>query len=181
MFGALRAERPYHPIISMDPTPCTEQMGVPGPWHLRLPHFRMEFQPSAGAELQSEYFVARRDAAGALRALKSIQDSIAPPLMISEIRTMAGDDQWMSMNYRQDSLAFHFTWKQDWPAVSKVLPQIEAALAPFSPRPHWGKLFTMPASEVRSRYERLADFRTLVGKHDPVGKFRNAFVADYIS
>jgi alditol oxidase len=180
MFGAHPADRPYHPIISMDPAPCTEQMGVAGPWHLRLPHFRMEFQPSAGAELQSEYFVARSDAVGALKALKSIQDKIAPPLMISEIRTMAADDQWMSMNYQQDSLAFHFTWKQDWSAVSKVLPLMEAALAPFRTRPHWGKLFTMPPRDIQSRYPRIGDFRALVQKHDAEGKFRNAFVADCI-
>jgi xylitol oxidase len=180
LFGARPAERPYHPIITMDAAPCTEQMGVAGPSYLRLPHFRMEFQPSAGAELQSEYFVARRDAVGALEALKAIQDRIAPHLMISEIRTIAAEESWLSMNYRQDSLAFHFTWQQDWPAVSKVLPQIEAALAPFAPRPHWGKLFTMAPAEVQSRYARLGDFRALLGRHDPAGKFRNAFVDDII-
>ncbi|HWA18664.1 MAG TPA: FAD-binding protein [Devosia sp.] len=180
LFGARPAERPYHPIAAIDATPCTEQMGVAGPWHLRMPHFRMEFTPSAGAELQSEYFVGRADAVPALKAIHRIQERIAPHLLISEIRMVAADDHWMSMNHQRDSVGIHFTWKQDWPAVSKVLPQIEAALAPFNPRPHWGKLFTMEPHAVKSRYARLGDFRALLGQHDPAGKFRNAFVDDYI-
>lgn len=176
LFGATRATRPWHPIAAIDPAPCTEQMGVPGPWHLRLPHFRMEFTPSAGAELQSEYFVPRRHAVAAFSALRKIQHLIAPHLLVSEIRTIAADELWLSMNYQQDSVAFHFTWKQDWNAVRLVLPAIEAALAPFGVRPHWGKLFTLPGGIVQSRYDRLGDFRDLAQRMDPSGKFRNAFV-----
>jgi xylitol oxidase len=155
-------------------------MGVAGAWHERLPHFRMEFSPSAGDELQAEYFVNRDDAVAALHALKHIQDRIAPQLLIAEIRTVAADRLWMSMCYEQKSVAFHFTFMRDWPAVSEILPHIEAALAPFRPRPHWGKLFTLPASEVQSRYARLGDFRALLDRLDPGGKFRNAFVEAYI-
>jgi xylitol oxidase len=180
LFGAKPATRPWHPIAAIDPAPCTEQMGVPGPWHLRLPHFRMEFTPSAGAELQSEYFVARKDAVAAFAALRKIQHVIAPQLLVSEIRTIAADDLWLSMNYKQDCVAFHFTFKPDWPSVEKVLPSIEAALAPFNPRPHWGKLFTMPARDVQARYTKLGDFRALALKHDPSGKFRNAFVDEFV-
>lgn len=179
-FGAPAATRPWHPISSIDPTPCTEQMGVPGPAYLRLPHFRMEFTPSAGEELQSEYFVARRDAVAAFKALHAIQHLIAPHLLVSEIRTMAADDLWMSPNYREDCVAFHFTCKPDWPAVSRMLPHIEAALAPFAVRPHWGKLFTMSAADIQPRYPRLGDFQRLVQDLDPTGKFRNAFIDDYI-
>ena len=179
-FGAKAQTRPWHPIAEMDPAPVTQQMGVPGPWYLRLPHFRMEFQPSAGAELQSEYFVARRDARAALEALHAVQDQISGPLMVSEIRTMAADDYWLSMNYKEDCMAFHFTWIQDWPAVSKALDAVETALAPLNPRPHWGKLFTMDKSTLQSRYARLADFRALASKHDSEGKFRNAFVDEYV-
>lgn len=179
-YGAKPAARPWHPIPEIDPTPCTGQMGVPGPWYQRLPHFRMEFQPSAGAELQSEYFVPRKDAAAALTALYAVQDQISGPLMVSEIRTQAADDYWLSYNYKQDCLAFHFTWHQDWPAVSTALAAIETALAPLKPKPHWGKLFVMPKSELQSRYERLGDFRALAQKHDPDGKFRNAFTDEYV-
>ena len=79
---------------------CTEQMGVPGPWYERLPHFRMGFTPSAGKELQSEYSCpgARRgrDPRGG-----TLRDQVSPHLMISEIRTIAADDLWMSPCYRR--------------------------------------------------------------------------------
>jgi xylitol oxidase len=175
-FGARAADRNYHPISTIDPAPATEQMGIAGSWHERLPHFRMAFTPSAGAELQSEYFVARADAPAALRALKQIGATIAGPLMVSEIRTIAADELWLSMHYRQDCVAFHFTWQLDWNAVRPVLGAIEAVLAPFKPRPHWGKLFTMPAREIQARYPRLDDFRELAGRLDSKGKFRNAFI-----
>lgn len=179
-FGARAAERPYHPLISMDPAPATEQLGVAGPWYQRLPHFRMEFTPSAGAELQSEYFVARADAVAAIEALRAIGERIAPHLFVSELRTIAADELWMSPNYRQDSLAFHFTWKPDWPAVAQVLPLVEAQLRPFGVKPHWGKLFTLPKAEVQARYERLPAFRAVLQRLDPGGKFRNAFVDEFI-
>ena len=178
--GARRADRAWHPIAAIDPQPCTEQMGVIGAWHDRLPHFRMAFTPSAGAELQSEYFVARTDAAAALRAIREVQDHIAPLLLISEVRTIAADALWMSPCCGEDCVAIHFTFKQDWPAVEKVLPLIEKQLAPFDPRPHWGKLFTMPAADIHPRYAKLADFRRLAATHDPHGKFRNAFIDTYV-
>jgi xylitol oxidase len=178
-FGAKPATRPWHPIPEIDPAPTTEQMGVPGPWHLRLPHFRMEFTPSAGAELQSEFFVARTDAPAALRALKAIEDKIAPQLMISEIRSIAADELWLSPAYREDCVAFHFTFQPNWPEVQKILPQIEWALRPFNARPHWGKLFTMTPADLEAGYRRLPDFRALRSRLDPAGKFANDFTEKF--
>ena len=132
--------------------------------------------PSAGKELQSEYFVPRQHAVDAILAVERLRDVVSPHLLISEIRTIAADDLWMSTAYKQDSVAIHFTWKQDWPAVSKVLPEIERELTPFNPRPHWGKLFTMRPPQLRSRYARLPEFVTLARKLDPQGKFRNHFL-----
>jgi xylitol oxidase len=175
-FGAKRATRNLHPIAELGAENCTEQLGVPGPWYERLPHFRMGFTPSAGKELQSEYFVPRSRAVDAILALERMRDQITPHLMITEIRAIAADDLWMSPCHGQDSIAIHFTWKQDWPAVSRLLPVIEKELSAFGARPHWGKLFTMSPSVLRSRYERLPDFLALARKYDPQGKFRNAFL-----
>ena len=175
-FGTKLATRNLHPIAELSAENCTEQMGVPGPWYARLPHFKMGFTPSAGKELQSEYFVPRRQAVEAILAVERLRDQVSPHLLITEIRTIAADDLWLSMAYKQDSVAIHFTWKQDWPAVSKLLPQIERELAPFNPRPHWGKLFTMAPSILRSRYERLPDFVAFARKLDPHGKFQNNFL-----
>jgi xylitol oxidase len=176
LFGATRATRNLHPIAALSAENCTEQMGVPGPWYERLPHFRMGFTPSAGQELQAEYFVPRRHAVEAILAVERLRDQITPHLLISEIRAIAGDRLWMSPCYGRDSVAIHFTWKPEWPAVRRLLPVLEKELAPYEARPHWGKLFSVPPSDLRSRYERLPEFVKLARKHDPKGKFRNDFL-----
>jgi xylitol oxidase len=175
-YGATLAQKNLHPIAELSAENCTEQMGVPGPWYERMPHFRMGFTPSSGKELQSEYFVPRRNAVEAILAVERLRDAISPHLMISELRTIDGDNLWMSPCYKQPSLAIHFTWKQDWPSVRKVLPQIEQELAPFGARPHWGKLFTMAPATLQSRYEKWPDFLKMLRAYDPKGKFRNAFL-----
>jgi xylitol oxidase len=175
-FGAKRATRNLHPIAELSAENCTEQMGVPGPWYERLPHFRMGFTPSAGKELQSEYFVPRQHAVEAILAVERLRDEVSPHLMISEIRTIAADNLWLSPCYEQPCVTIHFTWKQDWPAVRKLLPVIEKELSPLKARPHWGKLFTMSPAELKSIYKRLPDFIQLSKKYDPQGKFRNEFL-----
>ena len=180
LFGATRATTDLHPLPGLSAESCTAQLGVTGPWCDRLPHFRMEFIPSHGAELQSEYFIPYQHASDALQAMMHIGAAIAPTLLVSEVRTIAADSLWMSPCYKSPCVAIHFTWKPDWAAVRRMLPLIESALAPFAPRPHWGKLFTMSPDEVRSRHERLPDFRLLVEEHDPVGKFSNTFVDRYV-
>jgi alditol oxidase len=175
-YGAKKAIKNLHPIAELSAENCTEQMGVPGPWYDRLPHFRMGFTPSAGKELQSEYFVPRQNAVDAILAVERLRDQVGPHLLISEIRTIAADDLWMSPCYKQPSVTIHFTWTPDWPAVSKLLPLIEKELAPFHPRPHWGKLFTLPPAQLDSAYEKLPEFIAIARKFDPNGKFRNEFL-----
>jgi xylitol oxidase len=175
-FGAKRATRDVHPIIEISAEHCTGQMGVPGPWYERLPHFRMGFTPSSGKELQSEYFVPLRNAVDAVLAVERLRDRVGPHLMISELRTIAADRLWMSPCCDRPSLAIHFTWKQDWPSVRKVLPMIERELNPFGVRPHWGKLFTIAPATLQRRYDRCEEFKQMLARHDPTGKFRNEFV-----
>ncbi|MCG5218164.1 D-arabinono-1,4-lactone oxidase [Streptosporangium sp. KLBMP 9127] len=177
---ATPAERPRHPVPGMPAGPCTEQFGVPGPWFERLPHFRPEFTPSSGEELQSEYLLPRRHAAGALRALMGISERIAPVLQVSEIRTVAADELWLSPCYREDVMAVHFTWVKDTPAVSRVLALMAERLAPYEARPHWGKLFGDTPEALRAGYERLPDFRALVRRYDPAGKFTNDFLDRHV-
>jgi xylitol oxidase len=140
----------------------------------------MDFVPSRGDELQSEYLLPRRHAAAAFRALRPLQPEIARLVLVNEIRTVAGDAMWMSPAHGRDSVAFHFTWKPDAAAVHRLLARLEAALAPFAPVPHWGKVFTMAPAEVQRRYARLADFRRLARSFDPGGKFRNRFLETYV-
>lgn len=175
-FGAKLATKKLHPLAGYPAENCTEQMGIPGPWYERLPHFRMEFARSSGEELQSEYFVPRARGYEAIRAVERLREHVTPHLFVSELRTIDADGLWMSPCYQRPSLAIHFTWKPDWPAVRKLLPRIEAELEPFDARPHWGKLFTTPHARLRSLYEKLPDFQKLLEHYDPRGKFRNEFL-----
>jgi xylitol oxidase len=172
--GARRADGPRHPLPGAATDPATQQLGVPGPWFARLPHFRLEFTPSAGDELQSEYLLARSDAPAALRAVDAVRDRVAPALQICELRTVAADELWLSMAYRRDSVALHFTWRRDLDAVRPALRALEEALAPYAPRSHWGKLYLAGPGELADRYPRWADFQALRRRYDPTGKFSNA-------
>ncbi|PWI09868.1 FAD-binding protein [Streptomyces sp. NWU339] len=173
---AAPATEKLHPVPGMPAVNCTEQFGVPGPWHERLPHFRAEFTPSSGAELQSEYLLPRRFALDMLHAIDGIRKAVHPVLQTCEVRTVAADNQWLSPCYDRDTVAAHFTWVEDTSAVLPVVRRLEEALAPFEARPHWGKVFTTSAADLRARYPRLDDFRTLARSLDPAGKFTNTFV-----
>jgi xylitol oxidase len=176
-FGAKLATKKLHPIEGHAAESCTEQQGIPGPWYERLPHFRMNFTPSSGRELQTEYFVPRERGYEAILAVEKLRDQITPHLFITELRTIAADNLWMSTAYKRPSLAIHFTWKPEWTEVSKILPQIEKQLQPFDARPHWAKLFTISPSQLQSGYERLVDFRAMLKHYDPEAKFRNEFLS----
>jgi alditol oxidase len=178
--GAHRADGARHMTPGVPPAHTTEQGGVPGPWHQRLPHFRLEFAPSFGVELQSEYLVAREHADAALGALYGIAGRIAPVLHGCEIRSVGADELWLSSVYRQDSVALHFTWVADTAAVTPVVAAIEQALDPFAARPHWGKVFTTDPATVRDRFPRLPDAAAVFHRHDPTGKFRNALTDRYL-
>ncbi|RMB57801.1 FAD-binding protein [Tessaracoccus antarcticus] len=174
--GVRTADGERHPIPGINPEPCTRQQGVPGPWFDRLPHFRLAFTPSVGEELQTEYLLPRKDAVAAIEAVRGFAHEIAPLLHVSEIRTMAGDDLWLSPAYGSPTVALHFTWKPDEEAVRGLLPRLEAAL-PASARPHWGKVFTMAPNVIAARYPRWDDYRDLVSRLDPQRRFVNPYLA----
>ncbi|MFF9767711.1 FAD-binding protein [Streptomyces sp. NPDC014636] len=177
---AAPAARPVHPVPGMPTENCTEQLGVPGPWHERLPHFRAQFTPSSGEEIQSEYLLPRVAAVDALAAIDGVREAVAGVLQICEVRTVAADEQWLSPAHGRDSVALHFTWVRDEAAVLPVVRRLEEVLTPFDPRPHWGKVYGIPSAVLRGRYARLADFRALVRSLDPGGTFTNAFVRDLL-
>jgi xylitol oxidase len=179
-FGGTPATGEMSPVLGKEPYGTTGQLGVAGLWYDRLPHARIGALPTEGYEFQSEYFIARHDAPAAMQALRAVQAALHPALVVSEVRTIAGDHLWLSTNNAGDSVGFHFSMARDWAEVSKALKVIEAALAPFEPRPHWGKLFVMPAAQVMAGHPRLADFQELAARHDPGGKFRNAFLDEYV-
>ena len=176
LFGASAATETRHMLEDADAEAVTDQLGVPGPWHERLPHFRLAFTPSRGEELQSEYFLPRETALDAIRALRPLAPRLAPLLQISEIRSVAADDLWLSGCYGRDTVGVHFTWVLDQDGVAEALRLVEDVLVELGARPHWGKVFTMPVAELGSCYERLADFAALRARVDPAGTFSNPMV-----
>jgi alditol oxidase len=178
--GGRRAAGPRHPIPGADPGASTQQLGVPGPWDERLPHFRPDFSPSTAAELQSEYLVPRERGIEGLLALSQVRDRLAPVVQICEIRTIAADQLWLSPAYQRACVGFHFTWVDDLPAVTWAVALVEEVLAPLRARPHWGKLFLLSPQELAGLYPRLADFGQLMSSYDRGGKFRNALLDEYL-
>ncbi len=178
--GARLAEEGRHPLRGLPSTSATEQLGVPGPWYARLPHFRLEFTPSFGDELQAEYLLPREHAVEALDAVAELRDLIAPVLLVSEIRTVASDDLWLSPSNGRASVAVHFTWVKDEAAVAPVLAAVEEQLVPYAARPHWGKLFSTAPAVIAGLYPRMDDFARLRAAMDPGGKFGGAFVDRYL-
>jgi xylitol oxidase len=175
LFGATAATEQRHLTHGNDPYACTPQLGLPGPWYDRLPHFRLEFTPSSGAEIQSEWLMDRAQAADVIEALRSIGPRIASTIRSAEIRTVAAEGLWLSSAYERDVFGVHFTWHPDAARVDTLVGEVESVLAPFAPRPHWGKVFG-PAHDWAALYPRLADFRRLVERYDPDGVFRNDFL-----
>jgi xylitol oxidase len=180
LFGATLATEERPPVEGGFTDGLTPQRGIPGPWYERLPHFHLQSTLTGGDELQTEYFIAREHAVEALLAVESLNAEMAPFLKISEVRSMAADNLWLSMAYQQDCIGIHFSWFNRWAQVSEFLPVLEARLAPFRARPHWGKLFTMPPAQVSAHYDKMSDFRDLLAEFDPQEKFCNAYLERYI-
>lgn len=178
--GAKPADGPRHPIKAMPADYATQQGGVPGPWNERLPHFRLEFTPSNGDELQSEYFLPRGRAAEAFEALRTLGKQLAPLIQVSEVRTIAADQLWLSPSQGRETVALHFTWIQDEIAIRPVVAAVEEALNPLGARPHWAKIFAADAGYLRSCYPKTADFIDLAARYDPTTKFRNPYLDTYL-
>ena len=180
LLGAPAATTDLHPIAGFDPAACSPQRGISGAWWDRLPHFRMGFTPSAADEIQSEYLLPRRHAVSAIDAVRALSRTVRPLLHVSEIRTIAADRLWMSPQYGRDAVGIHFTWRREPAAVERAVAAVEAALAPFEARPHWGKLFVARAAEIGPLYARLPDFVRLAERLDPRGAFRNDWLCEHV-
>lgn len=179
-FGAAAATHNLHPVPRLESANCTEQMGAPGPWLNRLTHFRLDAVPASGDEIQSEYMIAREHAVPALQAIRTLAEDLRPHLWTTEVRTVAPDDLWLSTAYKRPSVCIHFSWYKEPEDVARLVPMVEQALTPFSPRPHWGKVFSLGAGDMDSRYERIGDFRRLQARLDPRGAFRTDFLARHV-
>lgn len=160
-----------------------------GAWPEHM-HFFMDAggrdTPLGVVSLHTEYFVARDDLAAALRAVADASqhwpawttwDGYDPTTQgvshICEVRTIAQDALWLSPCYGRESVSIHFTLGMFPAECHRLVGELEAALAPFDARPHWGKLWLeCPVDQ----YEMAPQFKELRAAMDPTGKFCGAFV-----
>lgn len=180
LFGARPATEEQHPILGVSPEHCSAQLGVPGRWSDRLPHFKMGFTPSSGEEIQSELHLPRAAALESIEIIRSLGVDMAPHLIVSEIRTVEADQLWMSSQFARDTVGFHFTWQPHPEPVADLVSAMEVALAHLDPRPHWGKLFTLDAATIATRFPRHHDFVRLVERFDTRGAFRTDWLTRHI-
>ncbi len=171
LFGARLDPGPAR--LAASPVDNLTVHGAAGPWSQRLPHFRADARPSNGDEIQSEYFVARRHGPACLAAVRRLAALVTPLLLVTEIRTTAADGLWLSGSYDRETLAIHFTWRNRPGPVDGAVREVEAALAPFAARPHWGKVSHIEAEQLEPLYPRLRDARALFERLDPQGRFSN--------
>lgn len=171
--GGHPADGQRHPIPGVDGAACTPQLGEVGPWFARLPHFRLEFTPSAGEELQSEHLVPQALAPRAVAAAREVLERHRDLVLVSELRSMAADDLWLSSAHQRSGVGIHTTWVQDESRVHAAVAELESVLEPYEFRPHWGKVFS--TSELARRYPRWDDAVALVREADPRGVFAGPF------
>jgi alditol oxidase len=172
-FGGRPATRAQHTLPTARADGVNPQLGRPGPWHERLPHFRADGVPATGAELQSDLYLPRAAAGAAIAALRDLAPSLRPALQIGEMRCLAADDLWLSPAHGRDSVSFHFTWNPDADVVLPAIRAVEERLVPLGGRPHWGKVTTTAPATIVAGYERAGDFAALSTRLDPTGAFRN--------
>jgi xylitol oxidase len=176
-WGGRPAQEAVHPILGIDAGAATDQLGSSGPWHERLPHFRASFTPSVGDEIQSEFFVPLDRASEVLAAVVERSGELARAVQVMEIRAIAADDLWLSPFRDRETLAVHATWVSDLAVVRPALEVLQVLLAPFQPRPHWGKYFLgFDRDWVESTYPGVVDFRDLGTRLDPERRFVNDYV-----
>jgi len=180
LFGAQIYTEQVNVYDAGAPDECTVQLGKTGVWYERLVLFNVGLAPLTKSELQSEYFISLEYAYEVLNSISEIHHIISPYLQQTEIRTVAADDLWMSPCYKKSVICFHTTWKYDYDNVIKCIQLMEEKLSPFNPIPHWGKLFTLQPSAIQKCYPKLNEWKQLVEKYDPNGKFRNEFLTSLL-
>ncbi|MEP2989335.1 MAG: D-arabinono-1,4-lactone oxidase [Parasphingorhabdus sp.] len=94
-----------------------------------------------------------------------------------EARVTAPDDAWLSPfnDGRRFSIAIHAPYDEDF---SYLFTDFEPILRKNGGRPHWGKMHSLKAKELRELYPKFDAFNNLRKELDPEGKFTNPYLAE---
>lgn len=92
-----------------------------------------------------------------------------------ENRFVKGDDIWLSPAYQRDSayIAVHMYHKKSY---QDYFSGIEDIFRAYDGRPHWGKIHTLEANELRDCYDHFDQFNQLRTQMDPEGVFLSPYM-----
>jgi L-gulono-1,4-lactone dehydrogenase len=124
---------------------------------------------------ESEYAVPREHVVDVVRRLRDWIDVSGSRIPFPiEVRVAAADEIWLSTAYGRDTayVAIHQYHRL---AHDQYFQAFERIVAEYGGRPHWGKLHTLGASELRERYPRFDDFLAVRDRLDPDRVFENSY------
>jgi L-gulono-1,4-lactone dehydrogenase len=124
---------------------------------------------------EMEYGIPRENAVEAIRRVLELAER--PELRVSfpiEVRFVAADDALLSPSHERDTcyVAVHMFKGMPWEAYFRG---VEAIMAEYQGRPHWGKRHFQTAETLAGRYPGWDAFRKVRSRLDPEGVFRNDY------
>jgi L-gulonolactone oxidase len=124
---------------------------------------------------ESEYAVPREHVVDVIRRLRAWIDASGSRIPFPiEVRVAAPDDIWLSTAYGQETayVAIHQYHRLEHEPYFRAFEEI---VGEYGARPHWGKLHTLAADDLRARYPRFDDFLAVRERLDPGRTFENAY------
>ncbi|HEU5473166.1 MAG TPA: D-arabinono-1,4-lactone oxidase [Actinophytocola sp.] len=125
--------------------------------------------------VESEYAIPRESLRDVINELRPAIAALADPVMFPiEVRVAAADDIWLSTAYGRDTayIAVHQYVGMPFRAYFDVFESIVGAVGG---RPHWGKMHSLDAATLRSRYPKFDDFARVRAEVDRDGRFANPY------
>lgn len=126
--------------------------------------------------LEMEYAVPRAALPEAFAGLRAAAERHARDVTFPvEVRVLGGDDAWLSTAHGRDTAYLAVHVRSGRPHET-YFGAVESVLSALDGRPHWGKLHTRTADQLRPRYPHFDAFVAQRDRLDPEGRFRNAYL-----
>jgi len=122
---------------------------------------------------EMEYSLPAASGPAAFRAVRDRMRARHPEVQWPvEYRTVAADDAWLSPAHERQTVTISIHQDARLP-FRELFADLEGLLCEYGGRPHWGKVHTRRAAELRALYPRFDDFLALRAELDPEGRFLN--------
>ena len=124
---------------------------------------------------ESEYAVPRENVVDVIRRLRDWIDTSGSRIPFPiEVRVAASDDIWLSTAYGRDTayIAIHQYHRLPHDPYFQAFERI---VSDYNARPHWGKLHTLTAEDLSTRYPHFNDYLAVRSRLDPHHTFENPY------